>query len=132
MPQADLSQAATQLMDQVLIWIGFGTLVGLVAKAIMPGRDPGGAVATLIMGISGSVIGCSVLMYFTNGNRISPISPVGFLVGTAGAFVILGLYRLLAGYFFVETGPMHRPMGQMFGYRRPRTRRGRRDVIIED
>ena len=35
----------------ILIWIGFGTFVGLGAKALMPGRDPGGSVATLLMGI---------------------------------------------------------------------------------
>ena len=39
-----------------LEWIGFGTLVGLLAKAIMPGRDPGGAIVTLLMGIGGAVI----------------------------------------------------------------------------
>jgi len=35
-------------------WVGFGTIVGLMAKAIMPGRDPGGAVATLSMGVGGT------------------------------------------------------------------------------
>jgi uncharacterized membrane protein YeaQ/YmgE (transglycosylase-associated protein family) len=88
--------------NQVLVWIGFGTLVGLLAKAIMPGRDPGGAVATLVMGIGGAVIGCGVLVYFVPTQRITPISPLGFLVATAGAFVILIFYRLLGGYWFVE------------------------------
>jgi len=52
------------LAQDVLMWVGFGTLVGLVAKAIMPGRDPGGAVATLLMGIAGTVLGCALLSYF--------------------------------------------------------------------
>jgi uncharacterized membrane protein YeaQ/YmgE (transglycosylase-associated protein family) len=38
---------------EVLMWVGFGTLVGLAAKAIMPGRDPGGALGTMLMGIVG-------------------------------------------------------------------------------
>ena len=86
----------------ILVWVGFGTLVGLMAKAIMPGRDPGGAVATLAMGIGGTIIGCSTLMYFSHGERVSPISPVGFVVATAGAFTLLFFYRLLGGRFFVE------------------------------
>src|ERR1043165_5120450 len=65
-----------QIANLVLVWIGFGTLVGLLAKAIMPGRDPGGAVATLAMGVAGTIIGCAGLMYFTNGQRVSPICPL--------------------------------------------------------
>jgi uncharacterized membrane protein YeaQ/YmgE (transglycosylase-associated protein family) len=91
-----------QLANDVLTWIGFGTLVGLMAKALMPGRDPGGAVATLCMGIGGAVIGCATLMYFMNGTRVTPISPIGFVVATGGAFVLLFFYRLLGGRFFVE------------------------------
>ena len=91
-----------QWADTVLVWIGFGTLVGLLAKAIMPGRDPGGAVATLVMGIGGTVIGLGCLAYFYDGQRVTPISPLGLLVATGGAFLILIFYRLLAGYWFVE------------------------------
>ncbi|MFP6668962.1 MAG: hypothetical protein VB876_16740 [Pirellulales bacterium] len=47
-----------QWANLILVWVGYGTLAGLLAKAIMPGRDPGGAVATLCMGIGGAVIGC--------------------------------------------------------------------------
>src|SRR6185295_649148 len=77
-------------------------LVGLMAKAIMPGRDPGGAVATLAMGIGGSVIGCGLLAFFYEGYKVSPISVMGFLVGTAGAFTLLFFYRLLGGRIFRE------------------------------
>lgn len=96
------SEQFQQWANEVLVWIGFGTLVGLLAKAIMPGRDPGGAIATLAMGIGGSVIGCGIFSYFYNGQRVTPISPVGLVVATAGAFVILFFYRLLGGYWFVE------------------------------
>ncbi|HTU27178.1 MAG TPA: GlsB/YeaQ/YmgE family stress response membrane protein [Pirellulales bacterium] len=86
-----------EIAHDVLAWIGFGTCVGLLAKAIMPGRDPGGAIATLAMGIGGSVIGCGALMYISNGVRVKPFSPIGFVVATAGAFVLLFFYRLLGG-----------------------------------
>jgi uncharacterized membrane protein YeaQ/YmgE (transglycosylase-associated protein family) len=88
--------------NTVLVWIGFGTVIGLLAKAIMPGRDPGGAIATLAMGVGGTIIGCASLAYFSDGVHITPVSPLGILVATVGAFVLLGFYRLLAGRFFVE------------------------------
>ena len=89
--------------ELVLLWIGFGTCVGLLAKAIMPGRDPGGAIATLLMGVTGVIIGCGVysLIY---GERISPITSVGLVCGTMGAFVILLFYRLLGGFLLNEAG----------------------------
>ena len=96
-----------QIANLVLVWVGFGTLVGLLAKAIMPGRDPGGAVATLAMGVAGTVIGCGVVSYFWKGHIVSPISPLGFCVATAGAFLLLFFYKLLGGYYFVEgSGPL--------------------------
>ena len=90
-----------------LEWVGFGTLVGLLAKAIMPGKDPGGAVATLAMGIGGTVIGCGVASYFFHDHLITPISGIGFCVATVGAFLILFFYKLLGGYYFEENeGPV--------------------------
>lgn len=98
----EIPDAIRQFANDVLLWIGFGTLVGLLAKAIMPGRDPGGALGTLLMGICGSVIGSGTLMVFGNGLRVSPVSVVGFVVATGGALFLLFFYRLLAGYFFRE------------------------------
>jgi uncharacterized membrane protein YeaQ/YmgE (transglycosylase-associated protein family) len=102
MDDALLNEQLQQWANDVLVWVGFGTLVGLLAKAIMPGRDPGGAVATLAMGIGGTVIGCATLSYFYQGQRVTPISPLGMAVATGGAFVLLFFYRLLGGYWFVE------------------------------
>ncbi len=97
MLDVNFSAPVQEWLHHFLTWVGFGTVVGLLAKAIMPGRDPGGAIATLMMGIAGTFMGCSVLMYCTGGQRISPMSPMGFVVGTAGAFLILFFYRLLGG-----------------------------------
>lgn len=102
METLELPAAAQEWANLMLAWVGFGTLVGLFAKAIMPGRDPGGAIATLCMGIGGAVIGCGVLAFFYDGARVTPLSPIGFLVATAGAFLILFFYKLLGGYWFVE------------------------------
>jgi uncharacterized membrane protein YeaQ/YmgE (transglycosylase-associated protein family) len=105
---------------EVLMWVGFGTLVGLAAKAIMPGRDPGGALGTMLMGIVGSVLGCGVIAFFCHGYRIMPISTAGFGAGTGGSFIILFFYRLLAGTFFVEAED-----GERVLYRSERSRRRR-------
>ena len=114
-----------------LEWIGFGTLVGLLAKAIMPGRDPGGAIVTLLMGIGGAVIGAGTLTFFWPAQSITPLSPLGFVVATAGAFLLLLFYRLLAGHFFVEG-----EHGEFHYRRRPYTARRRRRstarVVYED
>ena len=80
----------------LLVWIGFGTVVGLVARTLMPGRETGGAIGTLMMGIGGVVIGCGSLSYFSPGIHISPVSPLGFFAATGGAFTILFFYQLLS------------------------------------
>ena len=100
----ELPETAQQWVNDVLVWIGFGTLAGLAAKAVMPGRDPGGSLATIIMGILGSVIGSALLMFAFDVPRVTPVSPLGFLVATAGAIVLLFIYRLMSGRIFREDG----------------------------
>src|SRR6476659_4154461 len=119
MPYLEFSEAVHKAAHDVLVWVGFGTLVGLLAKAIMPGKDPGGAIATLAMGIGGTVIGCGILSFFSQGKTlITPISPAGFCVATGGAFIILFFYKLLGGYYFREgEGPIRRRGRNGSGYR---------------
>ena len=119
----DFALMAQNWCETVLIWVGFGTLTGLSAKALMPGRDPGGAVATLVMGIAGTIIGCSLLAYF-KGAQISPITPWGFVLGSVGAFVLLFFYRFLGGYWFVE-GDQGLVSGESGRVRRRRRSRSR-------
>lgn len=99
--EMDVAQFA-EYANLALTWIGFGTIVGLTAKAVMPGRDPGGAIATLMMGIAGTLIGCAILKYFYPAQNIQPVSIEGFAVGAGGAFVLLIFYKVLGGYWFVE------------------------------
>jgi uncharacterized membrane protein YeaQ/YmgE (transglycosylase-associated protein family) len=120
MPDLQLPTQFQQIANDVLVWIGFGTVVGLLAKAVMPGRDPGGSIATLAMGVGGTIIGCGTLSYFYEGQRVTPISPMGLLVGTGGAFILLLFYRLLGGYFFVEGEQISRTHRRRVGRRRRR------------
>ena len=116
----EIPTGAGSLVNDILVWIGYGTVVGLLAKAVMPGRDPGGAIATLAMGITGVIIGCGVLSLFSDGVRITPISPGGLVCGTLGAFVILLFYRVLGGYWYEEREPP-----RTYTQRRPARRRRR-------
>lgn len=74
-------------------WIIFGLVVGLVAKLLMPGRDPGGFFITAVIGIVGAVVGGFL------GRAIGwygPNDPVGFVMAVLGAIVLLVVYRLIA------------------------------------
>ena len=126
MSEAEVIEIVKSSLNELLRWVGFGTLTGLAAKAIMPGRDPGGAVATMLMGIGGSVIGCGVVLFFWRDASIDPISGKGFVAATLGAFILLFFYRLLAGSFVKESSVhedkmMHRAR-----------KRGRRRRMIDD
>jgi uncharacterized membrane protein YeaQ/YmgE (transglycosylase-associated protein family) len=123
MPEVDLATTFQQWANDILVWIGFGTVVGLLAKAIMPGRDPGGAIATALMGIGGTVIGCGGMALVFEGHRVTPLSPLGFAAATGGAFMILAFYKLLAGYWIVEGGELP-PARLREPYYRRRRRRG--------
>ncbi len=124
MPE-NINEILEQSINELLMWVGFGTLVGLAAKAIMPGRDPGGAVATMLMGIGGSVIGCGIVLFFVEGARLTPISSMGFVAATGGAFIILFFYRLMSGSFFAESEDGDR-------YIHRRSRRRRRRTLVRD
>ena len=81
-------------MFGILGWIVFGLIVGAAAKLVMPGRDPGGILVTMLLGIVGAVfggwLGRAVGMY-------GPEDPAGFLMSLAGAALLLAIYRMAAG-----------------------------------
>jgi uncharacterized membrane protein YeaQ/YmgE (transglycosylase-associated protein family) len=77
-------------MIWVLGWMLFGLIVGLLAKLVMPGRDPGGIFVTMLIGIVGAVLGGFI------GRAIGwyqPGEPAGFIVATLGAIILLFIYR---------------------------------------
>jgi uncharacterized membrane protein YeaQ/YmgE (transglycosylase-associated protein family) len=120
----ETNDALQHVANNVLVWVGFGMLAGMVAKAIMPGRDPGGPIVTLLMGCGGSIVGSGVLMYFWQGERVPAISPLGFAVATGGAFIILVFYRLLSGRLIREDGEGYGTINRIGQpYYRRRTRR---------
>ena len=103
MGQLELSQTAQQWVNIVLIWLGFGIVAGLLARALVPGRHTVGAVATLVIGVLGSTIGLLGLSFLLPGDRLNPIGPVGLLAATGGALVLLIGYRLAAACLVFES-----------------------------
>ncbi|HEY1068724.1 MAG TPA: GlsB/YeaQ/YmgE family stress response membrane protein [Pirellulales bacterium] len=96
--------APTWLIDgahQLFEWTGFGLIVGLAARAIMPGKDPDGAGATLLTGAGGAVLGCGSLALFLPQQQVSPLSVGGFLAAIAGGFCLLAFYRVMSGKFHI-------------------------------
>ncbi len=80
----------------ILTWIIFGLLAGIVAKLIMPGKDPGGFIITILLGVAGALVGGFI------GNAIGFGSVEGFdfrsfLIAVGGAIVLLLVYRMVRG-----------------------------------
>jgi uncharacterized membrane protein YeaQ/YmgE (transglycosylase-associated protein family) len=96
---ADLSPAAQQWTSVVLIWLGLGILTGLLAKVLLPGREPAGAVGTLVIGMLGSVVGPLALSGIYGGRDFNPIGPLGILAAVGSAVVLLLGYRVLIASF---------------------------------
>lgn len=77
----------------ILLWVVFGLVVGIVAKLLMPGRDPGGIILTIVIGIVGALLGGWIgraLGLYREGDA------VGFIMAVIGAIVLLMIYRFLA------------------------------------
>jgi uncharacterized membrane protein YeaQ/YmgE (transglycosylase-associated protein family) len=76
----------------ILGWIVFGLIVGIVGKLLMPGKDPGGFLATVAIGIIGALLG-GLLGRFLG--LYTQDDPVGFVMATIGAILFLWLYRVI-------------------------------------
>ena len=71
-----------------------GIVIGALAKFIMPGRDPGGLVVTMLIGIAGALLGGFL---GRSAGFYGPDQSAGWLMSILGAVVLLALYRLLVG-----------------------------------
>ena len=91
----ELSPDMQTWLQVVLVWIGFGSLAGLLSRALLPFREPSSPLATLTLGITGSAIGLGGFSWLQSGGLSNPISPSGFLAATAGAVGLLLVYQLL-------------------------------------
>jgi uncharacterized membrane protein YeaQ/YmgE (transglycosylase-associated protein family) len=82
-------------------WIVFGLIAGLLARWLMPGKDPGGCIVTVLLGIAGAVVGGFVARVLGLATSTITLGDRNFLIQLAfaviGAIMILAVYRMLAG-----------------------------------
>ena len=79
----------------IIAWIVIGAIAGALGKLIMPGRDPGGIIVTILIGMAGAIVGGFIvqgLLGLGGGGLIWSV-----LVATLGAVVLLAIYRLIVG-----------------------------------
>ena len=74
-------------------WIIFGAIVGAIAKFLMPGKDPGGWIVTILLGIAGSFVGGFLAQAVLGKNE----QTAGWIGSIIGAMVLLFIYRLIVG-----------------------------------
>jgi uncharacterized membrane protein YeaQ/YmgE (transglycosylase-associated protein family) len=78
---------------EILSWIVFGLVIGIIAKLLMPGKDPGGFIVTTLLGIAGALVGGFVgraMGFYGEGQT------AGWLMSILGAVILLALYRMMA------------------------------------
>jgi uncharacterized membrane protein YeaQ/YmgE (transglycosylase-associated protein family) len=76
----------------IIGWIVFGLIVGAIAKLVMPGRDPGGIIVTMALGMAGALIGGFI------GRALhwyGPNDGAGFFMSLLGAILLLWIYRMM-------------------------------------
>jgi uncharacterized membrane protein YeaQ/YmgE (transglycosylase-associated protein family) len=78
----------------IFTWIILGLVVGIIAKMLMPGNDPGGFVVTILLGIAGALLGGFLGTYFGAGD-VTGFNMVSLALAVGGALILLVLYRLI-------------------------------------
>jgi uncharacterized membrane protein YeaQ/YmgE (transglycosylase-associated protein family) len=78
----------------ILSWLIVGLIAGLLAKFIMPGKDPGGIIVTILLGIGGGFLGGYIASKLGIGS-VGAIDLVSILIATGGAILILLIYRAI-------------------------------------
>lgn len=80
----------------LISWVLFGLVAGIVAKLLMPGRDPGGCIVTSLIGIAGAVLGGFLATQLGFGG-VAAWDLRSFVVAVIGAILLLVIYRALSG-----------------------------------
>lgn len=78
----------------ILSWIIMGLIVGALAKFIMPGKDPGGIIVTILIGIAGAFVGGYIGTFLGLG-KVTGFNLASILLATGGGIVLLVLYRVI-------------------------------------
>jgi uncharacterized membrane protein YeaQ/YmgE (transglycosylase-associated protein family) len=83
-------------MNGIIAWIVFGLIAGAIAKFLTPGRDPGGCIITIIIGVVGALLGGWIATLLGFGG-ISGFDVRSFVIAVLGSILLLFLWRMLSG-----------------------------------
>lgn len=81
----------------IVSWILFGLIAGVVAKLLMPGRDPGGCIVTILLGVAGAFVGGFLYEQLTGAPQYTQFDLGSLVTAIIGAMLLLFIYRLLVG-----------------------------------
>jgi len=81
----------------IVAWIFFGLIAGIIAKLLMPGRDPSGCIITMLLGIVGAFVGGFIFELLTGRPQVMRFDFGSLFVAILGAVLVLLIYRLIAG-----------------------------------
>ena len=76
----------------IIAWIIVGLIAGVLARFIMPGRDPGGFIVTIVLGIVGALVG-GFVWNLVGESEVTGVNLVSIAIATLGAIIVLAIYR---------------------------------------
>jgi uncharacterized membrane protein YeaQ/YmgE (transglycosylase-associated protein family) len=78
----------------IITWIVFGLIAGAVAKFLMPGKDPGGWIVTILLGVAGALVGGWIGSALWGSVGVTGFNFRSFVLAIFGSIILLGIYRL--------------------------------------
>jgi uncharacterized membrane protein YeaQ/YmgE (transglycosylase-associated protein family) len=81
----------------IIAWIVLGLIAGALAKAIMPGDDPGGIIVTILIGIVGAIVGGFLWNIITGNDSYGDLDIGGIIIAVIGSIILLAGYRMVTG-----------------------------------
>ena len=90
----NIDPVAQHWVNVILIWLGFGTLVAIVVRCLLPGREPTGMISMILIGMVGTCVGPLIVSTIWRIDNFNPISPIGFFASFVCSFLFLLFYQL--------------------------------------
>ena len=90
----NLASAAQHWVNLILVWLGFGALIAILVRSLLPGREPSGMISMFLIGVVGTCVGPLIVSTVWQIDDFNPISPIGFLASFVCSFLFLLFYQV--------------------------------------
>ena len=91
----NLAPAAQHWVNLILLWLGFGTLIAILVRSLLPGREPSGMISMILIGVVGTCVGPLIVSTVWRIENFIPISPIGFFASFVCSFLFLLFYQVV-------------------------------------